>query len=117
MRYTRESFSIEAAEEKGRKLPDWCSEVPEIQPGEELYLKAFWILSSCRPTGFSLGLIPWTAIELYTSKLNLDEDIKELTIKVVMALDQFYVKDENERLEKKNKKPTSSIPKKTQKRK
>ena len=73
-----------------------------------MYFEAFWLLNSCRSIGFSIGFIPWTAIRLYVSEQNLDKDIQCLMIKIIMAFDLEYVKQENAKIEKGSRTPPPS---------
>ena len=102
---------------KGRDLPDWYLDCPVLLPGEEIYYEAFWILNTCRPSGFSIGYIPWTAIRQYVDELQLDAEVTRFITKVIMAFDVEYVKQENDKIERSMKKSSKpAAPTKPQRR-
>jgi len=82
---------VEAAERKGRPLPDWFLEEPELLPGDTFYLEAFWELSTCRSFGNGMGPIPWTAIIEYGLRFGLDDDMLAPFVTVIRAMDAEYV--------------------------
>ncbi len=52
--------------------PPKIAGAPELQPGLDLYYRAFWVLDSCRAPGFGAsGRIPWTAIDRYSTRHEL----------------------------------------------
>jgi hypothetical protein len=61
---------------------------PEIG-GLDFYLDAFWELSSCRPGGFDLQPIPFTAIAEYSRIYELG-DIDEFAY-LIRRLDNLYL--------------------------
>lgn len=103
LRYSRDSFSVEAAVEKGRPLPDWYLQEPVLQGADGFYLRAFWDLSSCRPSSFSVGPIPWNLIVQYAERYGLDEDIVESFIYIMRAMDKVYLDWVDKELENKTK--------------
>ena len=103
-------FSIKAAEEKGRELPEWYLDCPELCTGDETYFVAFWVLNSCRSVGMGIGPIPWTAIRQYVDHCGYDPDIKDLITKVVMAFDTKFIEKENEKMKKSMPKAPPSKP-------
>src|SRR5690606_30486884 len=103
----KEKFSIDAAAEKGRKLPEWYLNEPVLSPGEDFYLKAFRDLTTCRSYSVSLGPIPWRDILLYAEYSGLEEDVIEPFIFIIRHMDDAYLKwsdSENERDKPKAKK-------------
>jgi len=72
--------------EKGRELPEWfLEETPELAPGEEFYMRAFWRLSTMRNFG---GPIPHDKIQEYGEKAGLEEDNLETFLGVIELLDR-----------------------------
>ena len=100
MRCERDGFSIDAALDKGRDLPDWFLEEPPLLPGDQFYLDAFWDLSTCRPVGMSEGPIPWTSIVEYWRMSGLDDDTMELFVGVIRAMDAEYMIWRNDQAER-----------------
>lgn len=91
LRYARDSFSVEAAAEKGRELPQWFLEEPVMQGADSFYMRAFWDLSSCRNIGMSTGPIPWNIIVTYGERYGLDEDTLETFIYVMRSMDREFL--------------------------
>lgn len=73
-------------------VPDVILNAPQLEPGLELYLDAFWELSSCRSVGMGLGPIPWTACEKYARVYRLDDDQADALVYHVARLDSAYLK-------------------------
>lgn len=79
-----------------RPLPDFIKNAPELMPGLELYLNAFWELHTCRQIGFGVGPIPWTAVRHYGNMLDLDElEFSEFSY-LIKQLDSAYLQWRNE---------------------
>lgn len=100
MRCARDNFSIEAAAEKGRELPEWYYNEPQLLPGDEFYLKAFRDLHTCRQAGMELGPIPWDETVRYAQFYELEEDLIEPFLYIIRAMDVAYrdwMEKENER--------------------
>ena len=69
-------------------------------PGDELYLRAFHDLSTCREMGMALGPIPWRDILTYGMFRGLDNELLDHFIQVIREMDAGYLKWENERQKK-----------------
>ena len=76
---------------KGKQLPDWIQDAPELLPSEVFYMQAFWELSTTRQVGMAPGPIPWTATQKYTEVHGLDNQAAALMHRVVRALDGAYL--------------------------
>lgn len=83
------------------RVPDWWDKQPRMVRGDELYLEAFWELSSCRNFGMGVGPIPWNFIVMYGEQKGLDRGMLKTFAYVIRALDEVYLKDlhENQRKE------------------
>lgn len=92
LRLERDGFSVDAAIRKGRSLPQWFLECPELEDDEVFYLNAFYDLNSCRDTGWSPGPIPWTAIRDYADYRGLEPHLLDFFSKVIRIVDQDYLK-------------------------
>lgn len=77
-----------AIEEKGRTIPErlWP---PDVWPGAELWLEAFWELGTERQIGMAVGPIPASAIRAYTA--GWPEDEAERFRLVIRRLDAAYL--------------------------
>lgn len=84
---------MESAKAKGRKVPDWYSEKPEILPGDEFYFAEFWILDTLRQrSGGAIGPIPVPAVEERgEARHGFSDDVLELYVAVVRAMDDGYI--------------------------
>lgn len=91
MKFQRDGFSVEAAEEKGRPLPDWYLEEPLITGTAGWFLDAFWDLNTCRSIGMGLGPIPWAHIVSYAAWSRLDHDLELIFVRVIRAMDVTYL--------------------------
>lgn len=91
---------IVQAVRSGHPIPDRIQNSPSILPGLELYYIGFLDLNSSRPLGFSgVGPIPWSVVEDYCVKKELDEEQNEAMHHHIGELDKAYIK----RQQKKNK--------------
>lgn len=94
MRYRRESFSIEAGIKKGRPLPHWFNDLPEVRDGDEFFMRSFWLLSTERAIGGSaVGPIPWSAIVRFASFSGLEREMVGPFVQIIRALDAAYLGD------------------------
>lgn len=83
----------------GTELPPKIANAPVLTIGLELYLQAFWELSSCRDVGFGEGQIPWLAIDRYCQSLGLDIDQELALFHHVRAMDNVYLKHQSKKSE------------------
>jgi len=82
----------------GGRLPDWFYDEPVHLPGDELYITAFWELSSERTYGQYLGPIPWGKIIFYGDRLKLDETMMIVFVRILRALDEAFLADQRDNL-------------------
>ncbi len=67
----------------------WC---PDLLPGADGLLTAFWALSSDRPVGMSAGAIPFTAIDAYARRMGVDDpDEFALLLAAIRAMDGVWL--------------------------
>lgn len=76
---------------------------PELDRGDEFYLRAFYDLNTCRSIGMSIGPIPWRDIVLYAQIFSLEEDLVEAFIQVIRQMDITYLDWSNKEEERNNK--------------
>lgn len=91
LRYTRDGFSIKAGELKGREPPEWYLEEPDIDEFNFWFFKAFWDLDTTRSFGSSIGPIPWTTIQAWADRHELDPVTTETLTEVIRCLDGAYL--------------------------
>lgn len=83
---------IEQAVRSGLPLPARIENSPSILPGLELYYLGFLEISSSRSIGWSLGPIPWLAIEQYSQIKELDEEQTEAMHHHIVAMDTAFLR-------------------------
>ena len=84
---------MEAALRKGRELPDWYLDEPDIVPGYRFYLDAFFELSTTRNSSIDgIQPIPWHRIVDYANYARLDPDFVEHFVRVIRSLDATFLK-------------------------
>ena len=89
-------FQVDAAERKGRALPKWYVEGPDLLGRDDWYLAAFHRLSTCRPLGFGPGPIPWRDIHRYALHAGLDRSATESFTTVIMTMDAAWLRWQEE---------------------
>lgn len=77
----------------------------------EFTYSAFWELSSSRPSGWSLGPIPWHVVEQYAVSHDLDEEERSDFHWLIRAMDASFLAYHEEESKKKsgNKKKSGKI--------
>lgn len=94
MKFAKDGFQVEAAEAKGRDLPDWFLEEPMVMENETFYLSAYYDLFTCR--FYEGGGIPWDKIKDYAENyLELESNHIEVFIEMIYVLDAEYMKESN----------------------
>ena len=76
---------------KGRDLPDWFLDEPELLRGEDWYVKAFWACSTDRDFGQVLGTIPWSSVQRYGRSRGLTQAAIDALWVVIHAMDEGYL--------------------------
>lgn len=92
LRYEKEGYSAEAAQRKGREVPEWFLDEPAVGRMDHFYGKAFNDLSTCRSFGMGLGPIPWDKIDEYGRKAGLTNDILKAFIDIIRLMDEAYLR-------------------------
>jgi hypothetical protein len=75
----------------GLPLPERMQNAPRLWLGLELYWQAFWDLTTCRTSGWSVAPIPWSAMKEYAEVLELDDEQRESMFYLVRAMDNAYM--------------------------
>ena len=108
LRFSRDGWQVQTAQAKGRDLPEWYLDEPEIWPGDDFYLSAFYELSTTRSLAFATGPIPWHHIVGYADQAGLDEDMSGTFHAVIRAMDNAYLKWASEEAEKRSRQNSGS---------
>ena len=87
MRFRDREFSIRQAIRKGRGLPAWYLECPEIPDGAQWIIKAYWELASERKQN---GSIPWSAARHWYAVSGNLESIWGLFWRCIQTIDAAY---------------------------
>lgn len=87
--------------ERGRPLPDWYKDAPDMRPGDPFYLRAYDELCSERHfSDGTIGQIPWSKIVQYHQTYNLDDDLLDPLIYIIRCMEKAdldLIRQENER--------------------
>ena len=88
----RDGYSVESAIAKGRPLPDWYLEAPDVTPGDDFYLDSFFRLHTCRPSTMDgMAPIPWDTIVNYALMYNLDGLLVNHFVDCIRAMDNGFM--------------------------
>ena len=80
-------------QEKGIAIPI-LDNAPKLTNGLQFYLEAFRSLRSDRQIGMGIGPIPWSAIERYATRHNLDNDELETFERHMRAMENALFEQE-----------------------
>lgn len=72
-------------------LPGRIQNAPQLEIGLELYYGAFWDLTTCRPGGWTVTPIPWSAIKEYGELNEFDPDQMEDLFVYIRLMDNAYI--------------------------
>ena len=74
-------------------MPRWALEEPQLAPGEDVYLEAFWLLSTERKSnGLGVSRIPWSVAKRYAvEELELGEFEWRIFWAMLSALDSAFL--------------------------
>lgn len=65
--------------------------MPTPSEEDEFYLRTFWNLSTDRQFGFAAGPIPYGAIKAEARDLGLDDDARQIFVRVMQELDKVFL--------------------------
>lgn len=82
--YREKEFSILAAIQKGRKLPEWADNEQYLEPAEEWLLSAYFDLATCRGVD---GAIPWRDMVEYADRAGLEPDVGRAFVRIMRIVD------------------------------
>lgn len=74
---------------------------PSLVPGLDFYFAAFNELTTCRAVGMGAGPIPWTAIQEYADRQELDGEDRACLLYLVRAMDNAYLEHGRKEFDKK----------------
>lgn len=76
----------------GQPLPERIANAPELEPGLQLYLQAFFDLDSERSHAAGLTAIPWTKMLDYALAYDFDEEQQADLFYFIRKLDSEHLK-------------------------
>lgn len=77
----------------GDKLPPRIANAPELLMGLDLYVNAFYALTSCRGSSYnSEGPIPWIAMRDYCEDSEIYGEDRFYFYELIAKMDQAYLK-------------------------
>lgn len=101
LRFQRDGFSVDAAVEKGRELPDWYLDEPFIWPGDEIYIRSFWHLNTCRL--YAGGLIPHEKVMEIAQEHEMGPNMTDLFGHVLRMMDNAFIEWQNDEADRRAK--------------
>lgn len=84
----------------------WDNQPPLLHSEQEVY-DAFWELGTCRYIGMSMGAIPFTAIDAYSTRHGIDGEEFERFNYLIRRLDRLWIKHQSEKRETQPREVTS----------
>lgn len=81
----------------GMPLPKSIENAPELWPGLDLYLQAWYELDTTRGIGMGVGPIPWNAVDGYCTSLDLSQEQRDKMHRFIRAMDRVYLDHQNKR--------------------
>lgn len=75
----------------GQPIPERIANAPELQPGLQLYLMAFYDLDTERSHANGLTLIPWSSIAGYAQAFDFDEEQTDDLFYFIKAMDSAHI--------------------------
>lgn len=82
-------------------IPDRIVNAPELEMGLEFTYDAFQRLNTERPVGMGPGPIPWSAIDRFAFRYELDEDEQSDLEFLIGKMDETYLKHMQKKMEAK----------------
>lgn len=75
----------------GQPLPDRIANAPELKPGLELYMQAFFDLDSDRTHVLAPTPIPWSSVKDYAIAWGFDEEQTEDLFYLIRKMDNKHL--------------------------
>ena len=91
MRHQRDGWSIQSGLAKGRPLPQWYLDEPEVNPLDFWFIEAFWDLTSTRQLGEVPGPISWIVVQQWSDVHLLDPETASTLQRVIREMDNVYL--------------------------
>jgi hypothetical protein len=89
-------------------LPDAILNKPKMAPGLEFIWRAFWEMSTDRDFGMAEGPIPWSVMDRYALRHEIEDDEFDRFVLMIKSLDSVYIEHRTKQQNKKMKKGSKS---------
>lgn len=83
----QEAIILQQALKMKAPIPDKILQYEELLPGLEFYLEAYLDLCSDKQFGFGEGPVPWSAIDTYAKRYDIEGDDFDRLVNVIRAAD------------------------------
>jgi hypothetical protein len=91
MAWGAQSTYLDQLLERGHSVPAAYLKRPRLHPQFQFYWDAFWELSSDRQVGMAIGRIPFSSIDRYAQRYDLDQvDEFDLFREVMRSMDAEF---------------------------
>lgn len=91
LKYQRDGWSIQSGKAKGRAIPQWYLDEPQIDDLDLWFMEAFWDLTTTRSFGQVPGPISWSSIQFWASVHLLDSKTTSTLHWVIREMDNVYL--------------------------
>lgn len=81
----------ELAKKTGQRLPDKILNKPHLLIGLDFYWRAFWECASDRIIGMAEGPIPWSSIDRWALRYEVEGEDFERLVFLIKAMDEVYI--------------------------
>lgn len=81
----------ELASKTGQKLPDKILNKPRLLVGLDFYWRAFWECSTDRDIGMAEGPIPWSSMDRWALRHEIEGDDFDRMVLILKAMDAAYI--------------------------
>lgn len=83
----REAIIIQQALRLKAPIPDKIAHYPELEEGLDYYLDIYLDLCSDKSVGFGEGPIPWSAMDRYARRYNIEDEEFDRLVYIIKYVD------------------------------
>lgn len=100
----REAIIIQQALNLRAPIPDKIANFPDLNPGLDYYLEVYLDLCSDKDVGFGEGPIPWTSLDKYARRYNIEGEEFERLVQLIRIVDSELLKTKQKKAKREAKK-------------